>query len=105
MDKEQLKEEIVKLEEDIQNKKAELANVQEQLGGPTEEGNQPVGQPEMMQGSAEEGQEDPEKVQLKEKEKELVSQITAEQMRLVALKKQLEEMGAQEMMNNYGMED
>ncbi len=104
MNKEMLQEEIGKLEADIEQKKAELAEVQAKLGGPTEEGNTPVDAVEQSD-AGENGGDDSETAQLKAREKELISEITAEQMKLVALRKQLEEMSGNEMMANYGKEE
>lgn len=104
MNKEQLQEAIGKLEEDIEVKKAELADVQAKLGGPTDEGNPPVS-PEAPANAGENGGDDSETAQLKAREQELIQEITAEQMKLVALKKQLEEMSGNEMMANYGKEE
>ena len=102
--KEMLQEEIGKLEADIEQKKAELAEVQAKLGGPTEEGNTPVDAVEQSD-AGENGGDDSETAQLKAREKELISEITTEQMKLVALRKQLEEMSGNEMMANYGKEE
>lgn len=101
MNKEQLVQEIGKLEQDIESKKAELADVQAKLGGPTDEGKPPVGE-QTPASNGENGGSETE--QLKQREQELISAITTEQMKLVALKKQLESMNGDEAVARMSME-
>nr|DAH56652.1 MAG TPA: hypothetical protein [Caudoviricetes sp.] len=89
MNKEALVQEIGKLEQEIETAKAELEEVQAKLGGPTETGKPPVDE-EAPENEAEGENGGSETEQLQAREQELISEITTKQMKLVALKKQLE---------------
>lgn len=101
MNKEQLVQEIGKLEQDIEAKKTELAEVQAKLGGPTETGKPPVDEQTPASNSENGGNETE---QLRQREQELISAITTEQMKLVALKKQLETMNGNEAIDSMSKE-
>lgn len=102
VNKEALVQQIGELEQSIEAKKTELAEVQAKLGGPTEAGKPPV-DGEQTANVGENGGAESE--QLKQREQELISEITADQMKLVALKKQLEELNGNETIANIAKEE
>lgn len=100
MTREELEQKIAELESEVASLKEELDKVQEQLGGEdrAEEESEEAGEEEH------EIQEDEETVALREKEGELFAQIAEKQMTLVALKKRLNDIVADETMADYGQE-
>lgn len=100
---EELKSAIETLQAEIDDHKVELDEIESKLGEQTMEGEseQVYDVPEAPQ----EDDEDPEVIELKRRRDELIALITEKQMQLVALQKRLNNLLADEAMDNYDKEE
>ena len=103
MTREELEQKIAEVEDEIEKLKAEFEEVEEQLRAKV--GNEGDSTDEGSGEGEEQVEEDEETIALREKEAELFQALTVAQARLVALKKQLNDVISNEAIAEYGQEE
>lgn len=103
MTREELEQEIANTEKSISEIQTELESVKAELSSKKPEtGAEPVyDEPQENV----EGEKDPEIIELEQREQSLTTDLVAEQMKLVALQKRLNDILATEAMESYNMEE
>lgn len=103
MTREELEQEIANTEKNISEIQAELESVKTELNSKKPETDAEPVYDEPQENVEEE--KDPEIIELEQREQSLTTDLVAEQMKLVALQKRLNDILANEAMENYNEEE
>lgn len=103
MTREELEQEIANTEKNISEIQAELESVKTELNSKNPETDAEPVYDEPQENVEEE--KDPEIIELEQREQSLTTDLVAEQMKLVALQKRLNDILANEAMENYNEEE